>query len=140
MSNPINGPGDVKIGDVVECDVGDDRRSKRVTGTVKRTTPTTMTIETVTGETIRKPFMVTKIHRQWSGARRYKVARFRLVSDRELWWHNAPTKSIGGVSATCGAGLTCPTVVFMSANIRDTPDEVKRQIDVLSAWLKDEPK
>ena len=136
MSTPVNGPGDVAVGDLVEVD-GDGAARTGVATVVKATTAR-LTVAWPDGTTTTAGYTRKVKRGPWDTIRRgmpatWDETNFARLGARDRWWRARPAL------ADTRADYIGDIFRIGSDAIRDRPDDVIAQVRLLSDWLKAEP-
>lgn len=126
MSTPVNGPADVKVGDLVRVGVRHKRTGRSGIATVKKPLADKMTVEWHDGKTSTLAYSF-----EYRATWRREVRthnNFHRLDAHERWRESRPETD----------AIDWRSEVSMDA-IRTRPDDVCAQVRALSEWLKREP-
>lgn len=126
MTTPVNGPADVKPGDLVE--VHDEGVAAVVKATAAR-----LTYEH-DGKAASKAYTRKERNRGWTGPRETIKQNFHRLTAWDRWHRASPKTPDIGSTFGFRAEYTVERI-----KVRTRPDDVCAQIHALSAWLKSEP-
>lgn len=132
MSTPVNGPGDVAVGDLVEVRIHYKRSGREGVATVKKATADKLTVAWPDGKSSSLVYSFGYLT-EGLYPRSLTHHNFGRLDAHDRWRHIRPaTPDIGKRQFRDDYEVDATT-------LRDRPDDVIAQVRALSAWLKDEP-
>ncbi len=135
MMTIVNGPADVRPGDLVEfVPYNNFRTPPAIVCTVVKVGKSSLTFTTPDGQTQRKAFTASYVSRSHFRSSRGTHHNFRRLDARDRWMREIPR----GLSVTADAYRGFVSIVLTAADVRDHATTSNR-LALLADWLAKEP-